>query len=197
LSRRKLGRPDKANYFDVPAEGAELDMAYSSGAINEQALCCRNSSGWRCGDCALWGWQTQWLAEKLLLRAQPLGLRLKWIKISGQGPNALNFHIANYLGQELASSPALECAIFSRDTGFDPLVRYLQALVHTCRRVSSLKDAFPAQKRAAIMKLMVARGGIEPPTRGFSVQSSKPLNSLVDQRFPLGLCEIFCGLTAG
>jgi hypothetical protein len=49
----------------------------------------------------------------------------------------------------LASNAALECALFSRDTGFDPLVRHLQALAHTCRRVSSLKDAFPAQKRAA------------------------------------------------
>ena len=89
------------------------------------------------------------LPEELVVQAQPLGARLKWIKISGQGPNALDFHIAYYLGQELASNPALECAILSRDTGFDPLVRHLQALEHTCRRVNSLKDAFPAQKRAA------------------------------------------------
>jgi hypothetical protein len=60
------------------------------------------------------------LPEELVVQAQPLGARLKWIKISGQGPNALDFHIAYYLGQELASNPALECAIFSRDTGFDP-----------------------------------------------------------------------------
>jgi hypothetical protein len=89
------------------------------------------------------------LPEELVVQAQPLGVRLNWIKISGQGPNALDFHIAYYLGQELTKSPTLECAILSRDTGFDPLVRHLQALAHTCHRVSSLKDAFPTPRRAA------------------------------------------------
>jgi hypothetical protein len=89
------------------------------------------------------------LPEELVVQAQPLGVRLKWVKISGQGPNALDFHIAYYLGQELASNPAVECTILSRDTGFDPLVRHLQTLAHNCRRVSSLKDAFPVQKGAA------------------------------------------------
>lgn len=89
------------------------------------------------------------LPEELVVQAQPLGPRLKWVKISGQGPNALDFHIAFYLGQELANSPTSECAILSRDTGFDPLTRHLQSLGCTCRRVSSLKDAFPLQASAA------------------------------------------------
>ena len=89
------------------------------------------------------------LPEELVVQAQPLGLRLKWVKISGQGPNALDFHIAFYLGQELAISPNSECAILSRDTGFDPLTRHLQQTFgRTCRRVGSLKDAFPAEERA-------------------------------------------------
>jgi len=74
-----------------------------------------------------------------------LGSRVNWVKISGQGPNALDFHIAFYLGQELASNPSAQCAILSRDKGFDPLTRHLQALGRTCRRVSSLKDAFPTR----------------------------------------------------
>jgi len=64
---------------------------------------------------------------ELVVQAQPLGPRLKWVKISGQGPNALDFHIAFYLGQELANSPNSVRAILSRDTGFDPLTRHLQA----------------------------------------------------------------------
>jgi hypothetical protein len=86
------------------------------------------------------------LPEELVVQAQPLGPRLKWVKISGQGPNALDFHIAFYLGQELASSPNSECAILSRDTGFDPLIRHLQAIGRTCRRVNSLKGVFPAEE---------------------------------------------------
>lgn len=86
------------------------------------------------------------LPEELVVQAQPLGSRLKWVKISGQGPNALDFHIAFYLGQELASNPNAECAILSRDKGFDPLTRHLQALGRTCHRVNLLKDAFPAEE---------------------------------------------------
>lgn len=85
------------------------------------------------------------LPEELVVQAQPFGPRLEWIKISGQGPNALDFHIAFYLGQELATHSDSECAILSRDTGFDPLIRHLLTLGRTCRRASSLKEAFPAE----------------------------------------------------
>jgi len=88
------------------------------------------------------------LPEELVVQAQPLGTRLKWIKISGQGPNALDFHIAFYLGQELAHRPTSQCTVFSRDTGFDPLMRHLQGLGHVCSRVQSLKGAFADQPRA-------------------------------------------------
>lgn len=89
------------------------------------------------------------LPEELVVQAQPLGTRLKWIKISGQGPNALDFHIAFYLGLELAHRPTSECTVFSRDIGFDPLMRHLQTLGHSCRRVQSLKVAFSNPGHAA------------------------------------------------
>lgn len=84
------------------------------------------------------------IPEELVVQAQPLGTRLQWLKISGQGPNALDFHIAYYLGVTLAESPKAQCSVLSKDTGFDPLVRHLHALGYTCRRVASLKDAFPS-----------------------------------------------------
>jgi hypothetical protein len=89
------------------------------------------------------------LPEELVVQAQPFGTRLQWIKIAGQGPNALDFHIAYYLGQELTRDPGTECVILSRDTGFDPLVRHLQTLERNCRRVAVAKDAFPAAQPAA------------------------------------------------
>src|ERR1041384_1793443 len=78
------------------------------------------------------------LPDDLVIQAQPLGTRLTWIKISGNGPNALDFHIAFYLGQELTTRPSSECTVFSKDTGFDPLIRHLHALGHRCCRVNSL-----------------------------------------------------------
>ncbi len=89
------------------------------------------------------------LPEELVVQAQPLGTRLQWIKIAGQGPNALDFHIAYYLGKTLTERPQAHCAVLSKDKGFDPLIRHLHGLGHTCRRVATLKDAFPAQAASA------------------------------------------------
>src|SRR5205085_176864 len=66
------------------------------------------------------------------------------IDIEGHGKNALDFHIAFYLGEYLAANPAAECIILSGDKGFDPLIRHLNARGFTVRRVSALADAFPA-----------------------------------------------------
>jgi len=89
------------------------------------------------------------ISTELVVQAQPLGTRLEWIKISGQGKNALDFHIAFYLGQEFTASPKSHCVILSRDTGFDPLVRHLQGRGYACRRVSSLEDAYPVAQTTA------------------------------------------------
>ena len=111
------------------------------------------------------------LPEELVVQAQPLGSRLSWIRIAGQGPNALDFHIAYYLGREFAVHRDSRCAILSRDLGFDPLIRHLQAQGHECRRVTALKDAFPAQRARATAAdpfdrlLELIRKEKSPPTR--------------------------------
>ena len=84
------------------------------------------------------------LPTELVVQAQPFGERLQWIKIAGQGKNALDFHIAYYLGQELTERPDAECFVLSKDTGFDTLIKHLQALGRNCRRVVNLKDALPS-----------------------------------------------------
>jgi hypothetical protein len=68
------------------------------------------------------------IPEPLVVLAQPFGSRLTWIRISGHGPNALDFHIAFYLGQILAEQPRAQCIVLSGDTGFEPLMRHLQGL---------------------------------------------------------------------
>jgi hypothetical protein len=54
--------------------------------------------------------------------ARQLGQRFVDIDIEGQTKNALDFHIAFYLGECLASNPNARCFILSGDKGFDPLV---------------------------------------------------------------------------
>jgi septum formation topological specificity factor MinE len=57
---------------------------------------------------------------------QDLGERAKYIKISGAGPNALDFHIAFYIGQIGATDPNAFFHIISKDKGFDPLIEHLR-----------------------------------------------------------------------
>jgi len=57
---------------------------------------------------------------------QELGSNAGYIKIGGNGPNALDFHIAFYMGQIAEKDPDAYFHIISRDSGFDPLIRHLR-----------------------------------------------------------------------
>jgi len=57
---------------------------------------------------------------------QRMGDRAQYIKIAGNGPNALDFHIAYYIGRIAAKEPGVCFHIISRDTGFDPLIQHLK-----------------------------------------------------------------------
>ena len=76
----------------------------------------------------------------LVTRAQQLGSRVEWQKITGNGSNALDFFIAFQLGRVFDKTPRPECLVLSRDKGFDPLIRHLNASGMKCRRISSLGE---------------------------------------------------------
>jgi hypothetical protein len=58
---------------------------------------------------------------------QRMGERARYIRMSGSGPNALDFHIAFYIGELASADPTASFHIISKDTGFDPLIRHLKA----------------------------------------------------------------------
>jgi hypothetical protein len=58
---------------------------------------------------------------------QRLGTKAEYIRISGSGPNALDFHIAYYIGVLAAEDPTARFHIVSNDTGFDPLIAHLKS----------------------------------------------------------------------
>jgi PIN domain len=82
---------------------------------------------------------------EFLKAALKLGDRFQPIDIEGQGKNALDFHIAFYLGEFLAADSQTECLILSKDKGFDPLVMHLRGRGFKVRRAASVADAFPAK----------------------------------------------------
>ena len=79
-----------------------------------------------------------------LKAALRLGERFIPIDIEGQGKNALDFHIAFYLGEYLVRSPDTACVIFSKDKGFDPLVRHLARRGFAVRRANTMGEALGA-----------------------------------------------------
>jgi hypothetical protein len=87
---------------------------------------------------------------EFLKAALRLGERFVPIDIEGQGKNALDFHIAFYLGEYLARSPATACVILSKDKGFDPLVRHLIRRGFAVRRANSMAEALGARGSSAV-----------------------------------------------
>jgi hypothetical protein len=52
---------------------------------------------------------------------QTLGSNAEYVRTGGNGPNALDFHIAFYVGQLAWRDLNAYFHIVSKDTGFDPL----------------------------------------------------------------------------
>jgi hypothetical protein len=69
---------------------------------------------------------------------QALGPHAEYIQISGNGNNAVDFHIAYYMGRLAASAPGAQFHVISRDTGFDPLLKHLKEQGISCQRLTSL-----------------------------------------------------------
>ena len=111
------------------------------------------------------------LPFELVDALQALGSKAEYIKISGNGPNALDFHIAYYIGALAAEDPSAYFHIVSKDTGFDPLIKHLKTKkIHVMRekalaeipllRISNADTS--EEKIAAIVKSFVARGQSRP-----------------------------------
>jgi len=102
---------------------------------------------------------------------QSLGDKAEYIKISGTGSDALDFHIAFYIGQLVEKDPNSYFHIISKDTGFDPLIEHLKSkkiLVQREKDLSEiplLKISNPTSsedKLQAIVEYLIGRGQARP-----------------------------------
>lgn len=57
---------------------------------------------------------------------QALGTNAEYVAIESSGSNALDFHVAYYIGVISAHEPTAFFHIISKDTGFDPLIKHLK-----------------------------------------------------------------------
>lgn len=71
---------------------------------------------------------------------QRLGARAEYVRISGSGSNALDFHIAYYIGKLASADPSAYFHIVSKDGGFDPLIQHLKAKRIFAGRVRDIRE---------------------------------------------------------
>ncbi len=125
------------------------------------------------------------VAFELAASLQQLGARVAYVKISGSGPNALDFHIAFYIGQLAAAEPNACFHIISKDTGFDPLITHLKSKkisVTRSKDVAEILIAKPSipksqsERHVAILANLRQRGSSKPRT-------VKTLSSTINSMF--------------
>lgn len=105
---------------------------------------------------------------------QSLGENAEYIILETAGNNALDFHIAYYIGALSAADPMAFFHVISKDTGFDPLLKYLKGKKIFAQRSTCIGDipyfkpALPAAPDAqvdAVVADLVRRGASRPRTQ--------------------------------
>ena len=77
----------------------------------------------------------------LVERAQSFGPNLRWQKIAGKGKNNLDFHIAYKLGElNQTSESDVDFIVLSKDTGYDPLIRFISQTGRRCTRIKNVAE---------------------------------------------------------
>lgn len=80
------------------------------------------------------------LPISIVKAVQRLGSRAQYVEMSGTGHNALDFHIAFYIGRISATDKDAYFHIISNDTGFDPLVAHLKQEHVFADRVTKIEE---------------------------------------------------------
>lgn len=122
---------------------------------------------------------------------QALGDAARYIKITGTGKNALDFHIAYYIGEMAAKDAGAYFHIISRDTGFDTLIKHLKSRGIKIQRERDLAE-IPVVRMStatstddmvsAIVKNLAGRGQSRP-------RKVKTLSNTINSLFTEKLSE--------
>ncbi len=104
---------------------------------------------------------------------QRMGDRAEYVRISGNGSNALDFHIAFYIGQLATQAPDAYFHIVSKDTGFDPLIQHLKSKKILSGRSKDVTDIpivkaahskTPSERLDVVIADLQRRGSAKPRT---------------------------------
>jgi hypothetical protein len=120
------------------------------------------------------------LADALQQRGE-LG---RYVRVSGNGRNALDFHIAFYLGELAAKNPKAQFHVVSKDKGFEPLLAHLRLKGIEVQRAATLAAVVPQtdDKLGTVIAHLKGMGHARP-------RRTKTLASTINAKLGKGLDE--------
>lgn len=148
------------------------------------------------------------LSVELFEALQPFGADAEIVRISGNGPNALDFHIAFYVGRLAAQFPGSRFSIISRDTGFDPLIKHLASQGIGCVRLArvpataTVVTAPAAPKKAAAKKAVTvqpvgqAKPAVTPAEANTKTRAAEVLRRLAGMSKPTKVATLQSSIKA-
>ncbi len=77
---------------------------------------------------------------ELVQKTQPFGDAVEWVRVQGKGRNALDFFIAFFLGRDVTTDSKKTFIIYSKDTGYDPLITHLRKNGIRAKRIVSFLE---------------------------------------------------------
>jgi hypothetical protein len=98
------------------------------------------------------------ISAELAIAMQQMGARAEYITLASKGANALDFHIAYYIGFLAATESSAFFHIISKDTGFDPLIQHLKA-----RKISVCRSTCIAEMPCFTQACAAPKSEISPP----------------------------------
>ena len=129
---------------------------------------------------------------ELAAAMQRMGDKAEYIKIAGSGKNALDFHIAYYLGQLAMRDPEAYFHIISRDGGFDPLIQHLKTKKIFAARhpdIESIPMVQAANKKSPEERAQLFNEKLNQP-KASKPRNEKTLRSAIASFFQKKLTEL-------
>ena len=83
--------------------------------------------------------------------------RVTLVPRSGNGKNALDFHLSFYLGYVAAKHPLAELVVVANDKGYDPMIVHARLLGFTAKRVGYKAKPAPVVKVAPAKKAVAVK----------------------------------------
>src|SRR5688572_30552268 len=118
------------------------------------------------------------LSTELAMALQSLGDKGRYVRINANGRNALDFHIAFYLGELAAKEPGASFHVISKDGDYDPLLEHLRSRGIDARGSATLTALLPASDEKVEQAITYIRNpGTKRP------KSTKTLGNALNTHF--------------